>query len=293
MEHSFIPNKNVLITGANGQLGREFQHLANVYPHYTFLFTNKEDLPIDNYGSLENFFKSYLVDYCINCAAYTAVDKAEKEKDKAFLINAHAVGNLAKVCNSHNTRFIHISTDYVFNGTSSIPYKEESPTDPINTYGASKFRGEELAFNNNSSSLVIRTSWVYSSFGNNFVKTMMRLMNEKDSIDVVDDQYGSPTCAADLAAIILKIIDQPAVKALSGVLNYCNDGVITWYQFATAIKGFIKSNCSINPIPSSQFITAAKRPLYSVLDTAKIRQLLNVDIPHWQQSLQKCLLALT
>ena len=293
MENSFIPNKTVLITGANGQLGREFQLLANAYPHYTFLFTTKEDLPIDDFGLIEKFFDSYMVDYCINCAAYTAVDKAETEKDKAFLINSDAVGNLAQICNQHHTRFIHISTDYVFNGSSSIPYTEEDATDPINTYGASKFRGEELAFKNNSSTLVIRTSWVYSSFGNNFVKTMLRLMNEKDNISVVDDQYGCPTYAADLATAILKIIDQSAIKTLSGIFNYCNEGVITWYQFAFAINGLIKSNCRINPIPSSEYITAAKRPQYSVLDTTKIRQSINIHIPHWEESLQKCLLALS
>ncbi len=291
MEKSSISNKTVLITGGNGQLGRELQQLANGYPQYTFLFTTKEDLPIDDYGSIKKFFDTYLVDYCINCAAYTAVDKAEKEKDKAFLINADAVGNLAQICNEHHTSLIHISTDYVFNGAASIPYREEDSIDPINVYGASKFRGEELAFNNNTSTLVIRTSWLYSSFGNNFVKTMMRLMNEKDSIDVVDDQYGCPTYAADLAAVILKIINQQTLKP--GIFNYCNEGVTTWFQFASVIKDFIKSNCTINPIPSSQYITAAKRPQYSVLDTNKIRKSLNIHIPHWKQSVQKCLLALT
>ncbi len=164
MEKSFTSNRTVLVTGANGQLGREFQQLAFVYPQYTFLFTTKEDLPIDDYGLLEKFFDLYRVDYCVNCAAYTAVDKAEKEKDKAFLINADAAGNLAQICNQHQTCLIHISTDYVFNGASSIPYKEDNLTDPINIYGASKLRGEELAFNANSSTLIIRTSWVYSSF---------------------------------------------------------------------------------------------------------------------------------
>ncbi len=293
MENSFNSSKTVLVTGANGQLGREFQQLAFKYPHYTFLFTTKEDLPIDDYGLLENFFNSYHVDYCVNCAAYTAVDKAEKEKDKAFLINADAAGNLAKICNQHQTRLIHISTDYVFNGASSIPYKEEDLTNPINIYGASKLKGEELAFNSNPSTLIIRTSWVYSSFGNNFVKTMLRLMNENHKIDVVDDQYGCPTYAADLATVIMKIIDRPTVTTLSGIFNYCNEGVITWHQFASTIKDLIKSSCSVNPIASTQYITAAKRPQYSVLDTTKIHQSVNIQIPHWKQSLQKCLLALT
>jgi len=292
MQNNFVSNKTILVTGANGQLGNELRQLASDYPDYQFQFTTKEDLPIDNFERVKNYFEDTQIDYCINCAAYTAVDKAETESDKAYLINAYAVANLAQVCLNHQTQLIHISTDYVFNGSASVPYKEDDAIDPINTYGASKLKGEELALNNNPSILIIRSSWVYSSFGNNFVKTMVRLMNEKESINVVNDQYGCPTYAADLADIIMKIIDRPKTNSLSGIVNYCNEGIINWHQFALGIKEIIKGNCIVNPIPSSAYITAAKRPQYSVLDTTKIRSLLGINIPHWRASLQKCLSAL-
>jgi dTDP-4-dehydrorhamnose reductase len=283
----------ILVTGANGQLGKELQDLAPQYAGYQFQFTAKEDLPIDNFEAVKNYFEKQQFDYCINCAAYTAVDKAEAESERAYLINGEAMANLAQVCNYYQTRLIHISTDYVFNGSSSVPYKENDPIDPINTYGASKLKGEELALNNNPSTLIIRSSWIYSSYGNNFVKTMVRLMNEKESINVINDQYGCPTYAADLADVIMKIVSRPEADSLAGIINYCNEGIITWYQFAVAIKEFIKSNCAVNPIPTSGYITAAKRPQYSVLDTTKIRQSLEINIPHWQDSLHKCLLILT
>ncbi|MEP6594778.1 MAG: dTDP-4-dehydrorhamnose reductase [Ginsengibacter sp.] len=289
MENYFIPNRTILVTGAKGQLGKELQQLAPYHLDYQFQFTAKEDLPIDNFEAVKKYFENKQIDYCINCAAYTAVDRAEAESDKAFLINADAVANLAEICNHHKTQLIHISTDYVFNGFSSVPYKEDDAIDPINTYGASKLKGEELALNNNPSTLIIRSSWVYSSYGNNFVKTMVRLMNERESINVVNDQYGRPTYAADLAEIILKIIDQPKHVPLSGIVNYCNEGIINWYQFALAIKVIVKNNCAVNPISSSEYITAAKRPQYSVLDTTKIRSLLGIHIPYWEHSLQKCL----
>jgi dTDP-4-dehydrorhamnose reductase len=281
--------ETILVTGSNGQLGKELQQLSSHYSQYQFYFTTKDDLPVDNFETVQNFFEKNQVDYCINCAAYTAVDRAETERDLAFLINADAVANLARLCNEHKTHFIHISTDYVFNGVSSAPYKEDHAIDPVNTYGASKLRGEELAFNNNPSTLIIRTSWVYSSYGNNFVKTMMRLMYERESIKVVNDQYGCPTYAADLAQVTMDIIDQSKSNLISGILNYCNQGIISWYQFALAIKEIIKSNCVVNPISSSEYFTPAKRPKYSVLDTAKITTLLNIDIPYWKYSLQKCL----
>ena len=279
----------ILVTGSNGQLGKELQRLTSNNQKYQFLYTTKETLPIDNFEAVRKYFEAQQVDYCINCAAYTAVDKAETENEKAYLINATAVANLAQVCKQNETLLVHISTDYVFNGSSSIPYKENDAIDPINTYGFSKLKGEELAFINNPSTLIIRTSWVYSSYGNNFVKTMVRLMNEREKINVVNDQYGCPTYAADLAEVILTIIDQSETKTLSGILNYCNSGTITWYQFALAIKEMTKSNCIVKPISSSEYVTAAKRPHYSVLDTAKIRELLDIDIPYWKDSLERCL----
>lgn len=279
----------ILVTGANGQLANELKVLSSGFPQYQFLFTAKEELPIENTDALTSFFQRNKIDYCINCAAYTAVDKAESEKEKAFLINAEAVGELANVCYNHQTKLIHISTDYVYDGTVHNPLKENNPVGPINIYGESKLKGEELALEKNPSAIIIRTSWVYSSFGNNFVKTMMRLFKEKSEINVINDQFGSPTYAADLAAVILNFIQQTEQgKDFSGIVNYSNSGVTTWYEFAEEIKSLVNSNCKINPIPTSSYPTPAKRPLYSVLDTSKIKELLQIEIPSWKESLKEC-----
>lgn len=279
----------ILVTGANGQLANELKILSSGFPQYQFLFTAKEELPIENTDALTSFFQRNKMDYCINCAAYTAVDKAESEKEKAFLINAEAVGELANVCYNHQTKLIHISTDYVYDGTVHNPLKENNPVGPINIYGESKLKGEELALEKNPSAIIIRTSWVYSSFGNNFVKTMMRLFKEKSEINVINDQFGSPTYAADLAAVILNFIEQTEQgKDFSGIVNYSNSGVTTWYEFAEEIKSLVNSNCKINPIPTSSYPTPAKRPLYSVLDTSKIKELLQIEIPSWKESLKEC-----
>lgn len=290
MEDNFSFEKTILVTGSGGQLGMEIWKLSEQYPSYKFLFTTKESLPIDNFDLVKKYFEQQQIDHCINCAAYTAVDNAGSEKDKAFLINAEAAGNLATICKAHQAQFIHISTDYVFDGQASTPYKEEDRISPINVYGESKLRGEELILNHNSSAVIIRTSWVYSSFGNNFVKTMLRLLKEKESINVVSDQYGSPTYAADLAAVIMTIIEKEnGDHSQTGIFNYCNAGVITWYEFAKAIKKFIKSKCTVNPIPTSAYPTTAKRPQYSVLDTAKIKETFGITIPNWKDSLHACL----
>lgn len=285
-----LTSPTILVTGANGQLGKELQKLSVQYPSHRFLFSAKEDLPVENTERVQKLFERQRVNYCINCAAYTAVDKAETEREKAHLINAAAVADLAKVCNDHQTGFIHVSTDYVFDGRSSKPYKEDDAVAPLNVYGASKLKGEELAFKNNPSALIVRTSWVYSSFGNNFVKTMLRLLKEKQNISVVSDQYGCPTYAADLAAAIMKIVDHSAVAWIPGIVNYCNAGITSWYEFALAIKEFIESDCIIHPIASSEYKTLAARPHFSVLDTGKIRSLLGLYIPDWKDSLGKCLL---
>jgi len=280
----------ILVTGANGQLGNEIKTLSVHFPQYQFFFTSREDLPIENKKALQLFFEKHQIDYCINCAAYTAVDKAESEKEKAFLINADAVGVLATICHEHQTQLIHISTDYVYDGSKPIPLKEEDAVGPLNIYGWSKLKGEELALNKNPSSLIIRTSWVYSSFGNNFVKTMLRLFKEKEEINVIDDQFGSPTYAADLARIIMEFVKRiEQGEKFSGIVNYCNSGVTNWFEFAETIKYFVKSNCTINPIPASAYKTSAKRPEYSILDTSKIKKLLHTSIPEWKDSLQKCL----
>ena len=207
MISSAADKTTILVTGANGQLGSEIKHISAIYPSYDFLFTTKDDLPIEKTEAVKMFFEKQQIDYCINCAAYTAVDKAEVEKEKAFLINADAAGVLASTCSDHQTKLIHISTDYVYDGNTSIPLKEEDAVAPLNVYGWSKLKGEELILNRYPSALIVRTSWLYSVYGNNFVKTMLRLFNEKESINVVNDQYGCPTYAADLAAIIMNFIE--------------------------------------------------------------------------------------
>ncbi len=283
--------KTILVTGANGQLGNEMQVISKQYPSYNFLFVAKDELPIDDFEAAQEYFDNHSIDVCVNCAAYTAVDRAETEKEKAFAINGSAVGNLAKLCKQNNALFIHVSTDYVFDGTATSPYKEDSAVNPIGVYGASKLQGEELALQNNPASIIIRTSWVYSSFGNNFVKTMLRLMKERESLNVVNDQQGCPTYASDLAKTIMDIIS--GTKVHPGIYNFSNHGITTWYQFAVAIKELSKSNCAVNPIPTSQYPTPAKRPAYSVLDTTKICDTFNVIIPGWKESLQKCIALIT
>lgn len=280
----------ILVTGANGQLGKELQVAAAAFPEFNFLFAGRNELPVDNAASINNYFNANHIDFCINCAAYTAVDKAETEKEIAFSINADAVGHLAAACKKANAVFIHISTDYVFDGTGTIPYKETDATNPVSVYGQSKLKGEQLALENHPSTIIIRTSWVFSSFANNFVKTMLRLMKDRAELNVVNDQLGCPTYAADLANAILQIVKQHPVNGLQQqIFNYCNEGVISWYDFAVAIKDFTNSACMVNPIPTSQYPTPAKRPGYSVLNTAAIKQTFGLQIPHWKSSLQQCL----
>jgi dTDP-4-dehydrorhamnose reductase len=280
--------KKILVTGAFGQLGHELQYLAAAYPDFNFLFTTREQLPVDLPDRIQSFFATHRPDWCINCAAYTAVDKAETDTGSAFRINGDAPGYLAKACRSTGARMIHISTDYVFDGRSSTPLKEKDPTSPINVYGASKLEGEQKAMlENPDGTLIIRTSWVYSEFGNNFVKTMIRLMNERPAINVVDDQIGSPTYAADLAGAILRILTAPLF--LPGIYNYSNEGRISWYEFALAIRKLIHSTCTVNPIPSSGFPTPARRPAWSLLDTTLIRDTYGLQIPQWDHSLAGCI----
>jgi dTDP-4-dehydrorhamnose reductase len=281
-----MPQK-ILITGANGQLGKEFRLIADQYPGFTFLFLSREDLAIHHFELVRNFFRSYKPDICINCAAYTAVDKAETEPDLAMLVNAESTGVLAAVCKEHNAKFIHISTDYVFKGDAQKPYSESDPTDPQSVYGATKREGEVLALQYNPQTMIFRTSWVYSVYGKNFVKTMIRLMKEKPSINVVNDQWGSPTHAADLAKCIMDIL--ASGKFIPGIYHYCNDGIINWFQFAEAIKELSGSSCEVNPIPTSAYPTPAKRPAYSVMSKEKIKEVFNIVPPPWKQSLAACI----
>ena len=278
----------IVVTGANGQLGKELQQVSAGYPQFGFIFLSKNDLPIQETERIRQFFESSHPSYCINCAAYTAVDKAETEKDLAFLINGESVGELASICKSSKTKLIHISTDYVFSGNPGKPWKEDDPTFPVSVYGASKLAGEQLAMQNNGDNTIIfRTSWLYSTFGNNFVKTMIRLFNERSSIEVVNDKTGSPTYAADLAKTMMQIISDKKFK--QGIYHYSNQGQTNWYEFAVAIKELLRSNCQISPISSLQYRTAAQRPQYSVLDTTKIRSVYGVDIPGWESSLTSCI----
>jgi dTDP-4-dehydrorhamnose reductase len=290
----------ILVTGANGQLGKELQQLAASCPQYDFVFLSREQLAIHHPREVRSAFKKYLPLYCINCAAYTAVDKAETEKELAFSINAEAAGVLAAVCKENNCQFIHISTDYVFEGTSNVPYREEAPVNPQSVYGASKLEGEKQALHHNPGTIIIRTSWVYSEFGKNFVKTMLRLMSEKEEISVVNDQYGSPTYAADLAETILEIIKQLPTHHTSsqgtklqltnaGIYHFSNEGVISWYDFAVAIKELSQSRCNINPIPTSAYPTPAKRPSWSVLNKTKIQETFGITIKGWKESLAACI----
>ncbi len=281
----------IVVTGSNGQLGKELQELASSNSQFEFLFLTKEDMPIHHFELVRNYFSALKPAYCINCAAYTAVDKAESEKELAFQINGEAVGVLAAVCKEHDTKFVHISTDYVFNGKATYPYTENFPTDPINTYGASKLEGEKQAMQLNIDSIIIRTSWVYSSFGKNFVKTMIRVMNEKDEVKVVNDQLGSPTYAADLAEAILFIVSNSqsiADKWFPGIYNFSNEGIISWFEFAKAIKELINCPCDVKPISTSEYPTPAKRPAYSVLDKTKIQEVYGIHLKDWRESLSVC-----
>jgi len=279
--------KKILVTGANGQLGKEFKDLANFFPNFEFLFLSREDLPIHHFELVRNMFDSFKPDFCINCAAYTAVDRAEQEKELAFLVNAESVGILAAVCKLHNTKFVHVSTDYVFDGNANSPYTEEDVTNPTSVYGASKKLGEDEAFKFCQDTIIIRTAWVYSIHGKNFVKTMMKLMNEKEEISVVADQKGTPTWAADIASVIMKIVESE--KWISGIYNFSNEGEITWHEFAIEIKHLIGSHCKVNPIPSSAYPTPAKRPQYSVLSKSKIENTFGIILKDWKTSLKQCI----
>lgn len=283
--------KKILVTGANGQLGRELQALAAQHPAFEFIFADRFVLPIGDPQAINDFFATHQPAWCINCAAYTAVDRAESDKENAFRINGDAPGWLANACRNTGTRLIHISTDYVFPGTSPVPLKENDTTGPINVYGASKLDGERRAIEQYPDGvLIIRTAWVYSEYGNNFVKTMIRLMKERPSINVVADQIGSPTYAADLADAILHIVDAP--RFIPGIYHYSDEGRISWYDFAVAIRDRIESACVVNPIPTSGFPTPATRPAFSLLDKTLIRHTYGLSIPEWQASLDVCLFRL-
>lgn len=280
-------SRSVLVTGANGQLGMELREISSSYPGYNFVFVSRQELDITNAQAIQELFANNDFEACINCAAYTAVDKAEQEKDLALAANAIAVGILAKACCVNNVKFIHISTDYVFDGSATEPYLESQAVNPVNFYGQTKLNGEAAALKENAQSMVIRTSWVYSYYGKNFVKTMLRLMSERESIGVVADQVGGPTYAADLAKAIMHIISSG--RFVPGIYHYANQGVISWYEFATAIKEISGSRCEVNAINTADYPTPAARPAYSAFNTNKIRNEYQLEIPDWRSSLEKCI----
>ncbi len=282
----------ILVTGAKGQLGNELQGLSIRYPTWNFTFTDIDTLDITNLQSLENFCASNQFQYIINCAAYTAVDKAETELEMAYRINRDAVKNLATIASQNNAILIHISTDYVFDGTSCEPYTEIQTINPQSAYGRTKAEGEKEALKYGQA-IIIRTAWLYSQFGNNFVKNMLRLGAERNELRVVFDQIGTPTYAADLAAAILSIIDYTEKQGVQpGIYHFSNEGVCSWYDFAWEIFNFTHSKCKVIPIESKDYPTPAKRPAYSVFNKTKIKQTFHIEIPYWKTSLYRCLDAL-
>ena len=279
---------NILVTGTNGQLGSEIKALHVGYP-YTFFFTDRASLDITDTKAIENFVELKKIDVIINCAAYTAVDKAESDEQNADAINHLAVKNLALTCKQKNMKLIHISTDYVFDGKNYKPYTEEDTTNPNGVYGKTKLDGEKALLHvSPKNSIIIRTSWVYSSFGANFVKTMLRLGKEKEQLGVIYDQVGTPTYARDLARAILDILPK-LQNEKTEIYHYSNEGVLSWYDFAKEIMRMAKLDCQVNPIETKEYPTPATRPHYSLLNKSKIKQDFGITIPYWKDSLDACL----
>jgi len=284
--------KKILVTGANGQLGQELQQLQANFADYEFVFCDKNSLNIADALSLAATFAQIRPDFCINAAAYTAVDKAESDQENAYLINAKAVENLAAQCAENQTVLIHVSTDYVYHNGQNYPLKPSDPTSPKGVYASTKLEGERLALAAWSKTLIVRTSWVYSFFGANFVKTMLRLGKERAQLNVVSDQIGSPTYAHDLALALLKMVqvvdNQPDFNQF-GIYQYSNEGVCSWYDFAAAIFELAHIPCKVSPIFTHQYPTPAQRPFYSVMDKTDIKAVFGLEIPHWRASLKDCL----
>ena len=280
----------ILVTGANGQLGWELGQLVNSYPAFNFVFVDRSQLDLSLPDTFEKMIHAIKPDCIVNTAAYTAVDKSETEKALAYTVNATAVQELARISKAFAIPFITYSTDYVFDGEANQPYLSSTNMDPVNYYGSTKSAGETLAMEANENTIIIRTSWVFSSHGNNFVKTMLRLMKERANLNIVADQKGRPTYAKDLAIATMKMIEaMNAGKTLSGVYHHANTGETTWFEFAAKIKAIAGLTCALNPIETKDFPTPAKRPAYSVLDTSKIEEALSLSIPHWEDALASCM----
>ena len=278
---------NILVTGCKGQLGREVQRLAQSHPTHHYIFTDVEELDITDANAVDTLMEREAVDCVINCAAYTAVDRAEGDEAKAQLLNATAPGFLARAVAQRGGAMIHISTDYVFDGTAHTPYTEDRPVCPVSAYGRTKLAGERAVVAACPRSVILRTAWLYSPYGNNFVKTMMRLGCERDELGVIFDQIGTPTYAADLAKAVFAILEQDMVP---GIYHYSNEGVTSWYDFALAIHrlaGIV--TCYVRPLRTAEYPTPAVRPSYAVLDKTKIKNTYHIHIPHWYDSLRECI----
>ena len=283
--------KRILITGANGQLGNEMRVLSEEYPEHAYFFTDVAELDICNEQAVMDFVKANGIHTIVNCAAYTAVDNAEDHVEFCTRLNADAVGYLAKSAEANGAEFIQISTDYVFDGTAHVPYQETDPTCPESVYGNTKLEGERNALAYCSRAMVVRTAWLYSTFGNNFVKTMIRLGKERDSLGVIFDQIGTPTYARDLARAIFEAIRQGVVP---GVYHFSNEGVCSWYDFTKAIHRLAGiTTCQVKPLHTSEYPAKAKRPHYSVLDKSKIKATYGMEVPYWMESLEECIKALS
>ena len=278
---------NILITGSNGQLGNEMQISAKNFPNHHFIYTDVAELDICDKEALNAFVKSNDVNMIVNCAAYTAVDKAEDDVELCYKINAEAVKNIGEVATANNAKVIHVSTDYVFDGTNYVPYTEDMPVCPSSVYGKSKLAGEEEVMSTCSNTVIIRTAWLYSSFGNNFVKTMIKLGTERESLNIIFDQVGSPTYAADLAEAIMTIISHESF--VPGIYHYSNEGVCSWYDFTKSIHRKSDITCNVQAIETKDYPTRTPRPHYSVLNKAKIKSTYGIAVPHWEDSLDKCL----
>ncbi|WP_291103662.1 MULTISPECIES: dTDP-4-dehydrorhamnose reductase [unclassified Flavobacterium] len=281
----------VLVTGASGQLGNSLQYIAKKYPEIQFIFCSSSDLDITKKEDCQAVFSKIEPDFCINTAAYTAVDKAESEPEKANFINVIGARNLAEVCKDFGTTLIHVSTDFVFDGNKTTPYTEEDITNPQSIYGKTKLAGEKAIQEVFDDYFIIRTSWVYSQFGNNFMKTILRLAKERTSLSIVNDQIGTPTNAVDLAEVILTIIKSkitnPKSQVPFGIYNFSNEGQCSWYDFAKKILEVNNVNIDLQPIPTTSYPTPAERPKYSVLDKSKIKGTFNIEIRTWEESLKE------
>lgn len=277
----------ILITGSNGQLGNEMQQAAVRFPDFNYIYTDVAELDICDKSALDAFVKANNVNVIVNCAAYTAVDKAEDDVELCYKINRDAVRNIAEVASDNKVKVVHVSTDYVFDGTNYLPYTEDMPVCPATVYGKSKLEGEQALLENCKESVILRTAWLYSSFGNNFVKTMIKLGTERDSLGVIFDQVGTPTYAADLADAILQLLRNETF--VPGIYHFSDEGVCSWYDFTKTIHRMANITCDVKPIEAKDYPARTPRPHFSVLNKGKIKSTYGISIPHWEVSLEKCI----